>query len=318
MAVYTPLTDAQIASFLEQYDVGPLVLAAGIAEGIENTNYLVHAGADKYILTLFEQRAKLEDLPYFTTLMQWLHGRGIPCPLPIARRDGRMLGVLREKPALMVSFLEGSGVAAIRPEHLPQLGLLTARMHLAGMEFPHRRDNALSLAGWEALIEKIGDRADEVSPGLFALQREEFNFLSEHWPSGLPSGPVHADLFPDNVFFLRDRGAWKLSGVIDFYFACNEAWAYDLAICINAWCFDGRHRFIPQHAQALMASYCDARSLTPEEERAMPLLLRGAALRFLLTRTHDWLYTPSDALVTRKDPMEYLEKLKFHQTYTPS
>ena len=313
MAVYTPLTEAQIAEFLTQYDLGAFASAQGIAEGVENTNYLIHTSHAPYILTLFEQRTRLEDLPYFTQLMQWLSARGIPCPQPMPRRDGRVLSALQEKPALIVSFLEGSGVQAIRPEHLPQLGALVAKLHLAGMEFPHRRANALSLEGWEKLMDKIGDEADSIEPGLADLIREEYRYVSEHWPQGLPSGPVHADLFPDNVFFKRGRSGWELSGVIDFYFACHDFWAYDLAICINAWCFDARHRFVKERADALLYAYTDQRSLTPEEETALPVLLRGAALRFLLTRAHDWLHTPKDALVTKKDPLEYAQKLRFHQ-----
>lgn len=323
MAVYTKLTDSDIAEFLSHYAIGSLVSAKGIAEGVENTNYLLEVsaspieptgeGTKKCILTLFEQRTKIEDLPYFTTLMQWFSARGIPCPLPIARKDGRALGVLAGKPALIVSFLEGSGVRAIRQEHMQPLGKLIAQMHLTGMDFPHRRENALSLPGWEILVAKIEKRIDEIDPMLYDLIHHELRFLSEHWPSGLPTGPIHADLFPDNVFFQRERGAWALSGVIDFYFSCHDFWAYDLAIVINAWCFDERHKFVKERTDALMYAYTDARSLTHEEEDSLAILLRGAALRFLLTRAHDWLYTPQDALVSKKDPMEYAIKLQFHQ-----
>ncbi len=315
MAVYTPLSQQDIESFLAQYDVGELVSFQGIAEGIENTNYLITTTRHKYILTLFEKRVKIEDLPYFTTLMEWWHVRGIHCPQPIKMRDGRTLAALKEKPALMVSFLEGAGVEKIALEHMLQLGKLAADMHLTGMDFPHSRDNALSVKGWEAIIDKIIDRVDEIEPGLRTLINEEFNFLSEHWPQGLPSGPIHADLFPDNVFFHKPFGKPPvLSGVIDFYFACHDAWAYDLAICVNAWCFDDKHRFVPERAEALMHSYTDLRPFTPEEEAAFPVLVRGAALRFLVTRAHDWLNRSPGALVTPKDPMEYVAKLQFHQS----
>jgi homoserine kinase type II len=311
MAVYTKLTHADITEFLAQYDLGDVLESEGIAEGVENTNYLVKTSQGKLILTLFEQRTKLEDLPYFTSLMQHLYSQGIPCPLPMAKRDGRVLSAFKEKPALVVSFLEGSGVGNIKQEHCLALGALMAKMHLAGADFPHRRANALSLEGWEMIAHKIKDRADDISPGLSAMIREELNALYEHWPNGLPSGPIHADVFPDNVFFSRERGSAKLSGVIDFYFACHDMWAYDVAIAVNAWCFDARHKLVPERVQALMQAYTDIRPFTPEEEQAMPLLLRGAALRFLLTRAHDWLHTPADALVTRKDPLEYLAKLQF-------
>ena len=314
MAVYTPLDKNDIESFLAQYDLGELISFEGIAEGIENTNYLVITNRGKYILTLFEKRVKLEDLPYFVALMEWWRERGIPCPQPVRMKDGRALGAIREKPTLVVSFLEGEGVRKITPEHMLQLGKLAADMHVAGMGFPHSRGNSLSVKGWEALVDKVADRADEIAPGVRKLINEEYNFLSEHWPQELPSGPIHADLFPDNVFFTKLFGKpLALSGVIDFYFACNDAWAYDLSICVNAWCLDERHRFVPERAQALMHGYNDVRPMTGEEDAAFPILLRSAALRFLLTRTYDWLNRVEGALVTPKDPMEYVAKLEFFQ-----
>lgn len=315
MAVYTPLTEPELRGFLAQYDLGELVAWKGIAEGVENSNFMVETAQGKFILTLFEKRTKLEELPYFLHLMEWMHERGVICPLPVRSREGRALHALKDKPAAMVTFLEGGGVDTIRLEHLPQLGEFMARAHLAGAEFPHERANALSVEGWAELIEKIGGRADEIAPDLAGMIREELIHLAEHWPSGLPGGPIHADLFPDNVFFVRARGGFTLSGVIDWYFACNDAWAYDLAIVINAWCFDARHRLVPERVAALMQAYTDARALTPEEERALPVLLRGAALRFLLTRAHDKLFHPEGAVVTPKDPMEYVAKLQFFQQH---
>jgi homoserine kinase type II len=318
MAVYTSLDQNDVVAFLAQYDVGELESFEGIAEGVSNTNYLIKTTYQTLILTLFEKAVDIADLPYFTSLMGWWHARGIICPKPIPMKNGRILSALREKPALMVSFLEGSGVARITTEHMLQLGKLVADMHLAGMDYPHSRANALSLSGWEAIIDTMGERADEITPDLRQLLRDEYFYLSEHWPQGLPSGPIHADLFPDNVFFNKNFGkAPTLSGVIDFYYACNDAWAYDLAICVNAWCFDDRHRFVPERAQALMHAYMQVRSLTPEEETAFPLLLRGAALRFLCTRARDWLERVDGALVTLKDPMEYVAKLQFHQFAEP-
>jgi len=318
MAVYTHLTRSDISGFLQSYDVGPLVDFKGIAEGVSNTNYLIETADSKYILTLFERRFKLEDLPYFTALMEWWHARGIHCPLPIKMRDGRVLSALKERPALLVSFLEGEGVRKITNEHLMQLGALVANMHIAGMEFPYRRANALSLSGWESMIDAIAERADEIAPGLKKIISEEYNYLSDHWPQELPSGPVHADLFPDNVFFNKTFGKQAtLSGVIDFYFACHDMWAYDLAICVNAWCFDERHRLVPERVQALMHSYNEVRTFTPEEDMAFPLLLRGASLRFLLTRAQDWLNPAEGAEITPKDPLEYLAKLQFFQHYAP-
>ena len=320
MAVYTSLTQHEISAFLTQYDAGSLADFKGITEGVSNTNYLVttqHSAliTHNYILTLFEKRFQLEELPYFVALMEWWSARGISCPQPIKMRDGRALSALKERPALMVSFLEGTGVEPrkITPEHLLQLGNLTASTHIAGIDFPHKRANGLSLGAWEKMIDEIADRADEIAPGLKKLISDEYNYLSEHWPSDLPGGPIHADLFPDNVFFDRNR---KISGVIDLYFACHDFWAYDLAICVNAWCFDGRYRLIPERVQALMHGYNEMRSLTADEDASFPLLLRGAALRFLLTRSVDWLNPAEGAEITPKDPLEYVAKLQFFQNHT--
>lgn len=313
MAVHTALTQKEIADFVNRYDIGALRTAQGITEGIENTNYLLETDAAKYILTVFEQRTRAEDLPYFVHLMQHFSQAGIACPQPVARADGGVLAALKEKPAMITSFLEGSGVAAIRLEHMPQLGTLLAKMHLAGMDFPHRRENAMSLAAWESLAVEVAGRADDIEEGLAGLIRDELFFLRENWPSGLPEGPIHADLFPDNVFFVRERGGWQLSGVIDFYFACHDMWAYDVAVCINAWCFDDRGKLVQERLQALLAAYNDVRPMNDEEGAAMPILLRGAALRFLLTRTYDWLHTPEGSQVVKKDPLEYVARLCFFQ-----
>lgn len=315
MAVYTSLTEQDVKSFLAQYDIGDLVSFEGIAEGISNSNYLIVTD-DKYILTLFEKRYNIEDLPYFVALMEWWDKRGIHCPEPIKMKNGRVLSVLKEKPAIVTSFLEGEGARKITLEHVAQLGKLAANMHIAAADFPHTRANGLSLSAWEKMIDDVAEQADTIEPGLKKLISEEYNYLSEHWPSGLPSGPIHADLFPDNVFFSKTFGKpLALSGVIDCYFACNDFWAYDLAICVNAWCFDDRHRFVPERAQALMQAYTDVRPFEPQEEAALPLLLRGAALRFLLTRTYDTLNRDPDAVVTLKDPLEYVAKLTFFQKY---
>jgi homoserine kinase type II len=315
MAVYTHLTRDDIAAFLSGYDVGSLADFTGITEGVSNTNYLIETSKGKYILTLFERRFRLEDLPYFTALMEWWSTRGIDCPSPIRMKDGRVLSALKERPALVVSFLEGDGVKKITLDHLHALGALAAKMHITGMDFPHKRDNALSLKGWENLVDAVYERADEIVPGLGKIISDEYNYLNENWPQELPGGPIHADLFPDNVFFTKLFGKKSvLSGVIDFYFACNDAWAYDLAICVNAWCFDERHRLVPERVQTLMQSYNEERSMTMEEDAAFPLLLRGAALRFLLTRTQDWLNPAKGADITLKDPLEYLAKLQYFQS----
>lgn len=314
MAVYTHLTHDEVAEFIARYDIGVLDAFEGITEGVSNTNYLVTTDRCRTILTLFERNTNIEDLPYFIALMKWWSGKGISCPQPIAMQDGRMLSALKERPALLVSFLEGSGASKISIEHVAQLGRLLAEMHVAGMGFPHERANGLSLPAWEKMIDANHDRFDDIAPGLQKIISEEYNYLSEHWPSTLPTGPVHADLFPDNVFFEKSFGKKPvLSGVIDFYYACNDMWAYDLAIAVNAWCFDDRHRLVPERVQVMMAAYNDMRPMTPEEDRAMPILLRGAALRFLLTRSRDRLNPQAGATITPKDPLEYLAKLQFFQ-----
>jgi len=241
--------------------------------------------------------------------MEHLAGRGINCPLPIKGRDGQALRRIAGRPAVIASFLEGLWVRRPRTSHCAALGRALAAMHQAGLDFPLTRPNALSLAGWRNLADMSADRADTVERSLAAFIAAELDFLEVHWPSGLPDGVIHADLFPDNVFFLKE----KLSGLIDFYFACNDLLAYDLAVCLNAWCFEADSSFNVTKGRALIQGYESVRPLAPGEHRALPVLARGAALRFLLTRLYDWLTVPTGALVTPKDPLEYVRKLRFHQ-----
>jgi len=310
MAVYTDVSDDELAAFLEPYAIGPLTSFKGIAEGVENTNYLVHTEAGRYILTLYEKRVAREDLPYFLGLMEHLSAKGISCPLPVRDGKGQMLNELAGRPAALITFLDGVSVRRPGIEHCAGLGQALAKFHLAGADFPMQRPNTLSLAGWTSLVNAIKAQADEVIPGLAAEIEKELSFLAAHWPASLPSGVIHADLFPDNVFFLGDR----LSGLIDFYFACNDLLAYDIAVCLNAWCFETDASFNVTKARALLQAYETERRLTPEELKMLPLLARGAALRFLLTRSYDWLNTDENAMVKFKDPNEYLRKLRFHRS----
>jgi homoserine kinase type II len=309
MAVYTEVADDDLARFIADYDVGALLACKGIAEGVENTNYLVRTEGGSYILTLYEKRVRREDLPFFIGLMEHLSRRGVTCPMPVHRRDGNVLGELAGRPATMVSFLEGMWIRHPSVEHCGMVGRALASMHLAALDYPVRRTNALAVAGWRALYERAMGRADTVQPGLSATIAGELDFLEARWPKGLPIGTIHADLFPDNVFFLGG----KLSGLIDFYFACTDLLAYDVAICLNAWCFEPDHSFNAAKGQALLAGYSAVRPLAAGEVSALPLLARGAALRFMLTRLVDWLNVPPGALVKPKDPLEYLKKLRFHQ-----
>lgn len=310
MAVYTEVDDEALEAFLADYELGDLVSCKGIAEGVENSNFLLQTDSGSYILTIYEKRVREEDLPFFIGLMEHLAARSLPCPTPIRARDGKALRRLMDKPAAIVTFLKG--IWPKRPEaaHCGELGEAMARLHLAGADFPIHRANDLSVAGWRGLAEACAAGADDVAPGLAVEIRDELADLAAHWPADLPSGVIHADLFPDNVFFLKDR----LSGLIDFYFACNDAFAYDLAICLNAWCFEREREFNITKARRLLAGYQQVRPLSPAELEALPLLARGAALRFLLTRLYDWLNQVDGALVRPKDPGEYLAKLRFHRS----
>jgi homoserine kinase type II len=309
MAVYTEVTDEDMAAFLEGYDLGGLLSCKGIAEGVENSNYLLHCEAGFFILTLYERRVAEADLPFFLGLMEHLAERRFNCPQPVKNRKGVALGRLAGKPAVIVTFLDGISVRRPVAQHCAMIGETLARLHDAGSDFAIARANALSVDGWEPLFRAAELRADNVLPGLAVAIADELSHLERHWPKNLPSGVIHADLFPDNAFFLGG----KLSGVIDFYFACNDMFAYDIAICLNAWCFEPDSSFNITKGMALIDGYQRIRPLTSEESEALPLLARGAALRFLLTRLVDWLNVPEGALVRPKDPIEYVKKLRFHQ-----
>lgn len=310
MAVYTDVSGDDLAAFVARYDIGSVLAFKGIAEGVENSNYLLHTESGYYILTLYEKRVDPGDLPFFLALMDHLSARGISCPTPLKTGAGDALGTLSDRPAAIVTFLEGMSVRKPKTEHCSLLGEALGRLHLAGLDFPMRRENDLSVSGWPALFDASRPRADDVEPGLADELATELRHIVEHWPTGLPRGVIHADLFPDNVFFLRSA----VSGLIDFYFACTDMLAYDLAICLNAWCFEPDMSFNVTKAKALLSGYGRVRRLNQTEFDALPLLARGACLRFLLTRLNDWLDVPENALVTPKDPREYLRKLRFHRS----
>lgn len=309
MAVYTEVDDDALEAFLAEYDIGELLSYKGIAEGVENSNYYLETDRGRFILTLYEKRVAPQDLPFFIGLMEHLAARGIPCPTPLHGRDGEALRRLCGRPAAIVTFLIGVWQRKVRIEHLAPLGEALARLHEAGRDYAGQRPNNLSLAGWRPLFEKSAPRAHEVLAGLAGEIEAELAFLERSWPRDLPAGVIHADLFPDNVFFLGD----KVSGLIDFYFACNDFLAYDVAVCINAWCFESDGSYNVTKARALIGAYHKARGLSAEEREALPILLRGGALRFLLTRLHDWIFRADGALVTPHNPLEYYRKLRFHQ-----
>jgi len=309
MAVYTEVFDEDLQAFLEHYDLGQVTSFKGIAEGVENSNYLLRTTKGSYIMTLYEKRVRPEDLPFFLGLLDHLAGRGIRCPTPLQGRDGEALRQLCGRPAVIVSFLDGLWPRRILPAHCQKLGHAMAKMHLAGADFALSRKNDLSVAGWRPLFESCAPRADQVQQGLAEELSEELTHLEEAWPEDLPAGVIHADLFPDNVFFLAD----ELSGLIDFYFACNDFFAYDLAVCLNAWCFEPDRAFNITKARLMLQAYRQVRPFSDQELEALPLLARGSALRFLLTRLYDLLNHPPGALVEPKDPIEYWHKLRFHQ-----
>jgi homoserine kinase type II len=311
MAVYTDVAADELAEFLKHYDIGELMSYKGIAEGVENSNFLLHTTAGSFILTLYEKRVERSDLPFFLGLMTHLAARGIDCPQPLKNRSGEALSTLAGRPAAIINFLEGVWPRKPTALHCAGVGQALAKMHLAGRDFKVSRANALSVSGWRPLFEQAAPRADEVQHGLGAFIGAELDYLEGNvWPKDLPSGVIHADLFPDNVFFLGE----KLSGIIDFTFACDDMLAYDVAICLNAWCFESDCSFNVTKARAFLNAYGRERPLSEAEQNALPLLARGAALRFLLTRLVDFLNVPAGALVQPKDPLEYVRKLRFHQS----
>jgi homoserine kinase type II len=312
MAVYTDVADDELRAFIALYDIGEVLACKGIAEGVENSNFLVTTECGNFILTLYEKRVAAGDLPFFIVLMEHLAAQGVACPTPVKGRDGSALRELCGRPAALVTFLAGMWPRRTQPFHCAAVGAALAGLHRAGASFGMTRANDLSVAGWRRLYEACRCRAAEVQPELASELEAELALVEAEWPRDLPTGVIHADLFPDNVFF-RDR---EISGLIDFYFACTDFLAYDLAICLNAWCFEADGSLNVTKARLLLEGYRRVRPLSPAELAALPLLARGSALRFLLTRLFDWLNQPAGALVRPKDPIEYLRKLRFHRGIT--
>ena len=315
MAVYTEVDSDTLAEFAAQYPLSQFDEFKGITAGVQNSNFLLTTADAKYILTIYESSANgvaAADLPFFLGLMLHLSAQGLSCPVPLARKDGGLISTIKNKPAALVSFLEGRSVKTPRPEHCRALGAAMAQMHLAGDGFELTRPNNHGLGNWQALFERCHSRADEVSPDLTRAMERELTRLKENWPDNLPTGIIHADLFPDNVFFMQG----DMSGLIDFYFACNDFYAYDLAIALNAWCFEADATFNVTKARALLSGYQNLRPLAPEEIDAVPILGAGAAMRFLTTRLFDWLNQVDGAQVEPKNPNDFLRRLRFHRSAT--
>ncbi len=312
MAVYTDVTDEALTAFLTDYDIGTVVAFRGVAEGVENSNYSLRTTGGDFILTLYEKRVDPRDLPWFLGLMEHLAEHGLVCPQPVRGRDGSALRTLCRKHAAITTFLPGVWPRRVRQAHCAPVGAALGQLHLIGAGYIPTRANALGPASWTPLLERCRDRGDEVQVGLVAELQAALDGILAAWPSALPTGHIHADLFPDNVFFLDD----KLSGVIDFYFASTDLLAFDVAVCLNAWCFEPDFSFNVTKSRALLRAYQGVRNLSVAEQAALPVLCQGAAIRFLLTRLFDWLNTPAGALVTRKDPLEYWRRLRFHLSAT--
>ena len=312
MAVYTHIESEEVAALLESYSIGTLVSLAGIEQGVENSNFHLATSEGRFILTIFEKRTKPEDLPFFAATMAGFSAVGIKAPQPVADMNGATLQTIRAKPALISTFLPGIQNMAPDADASGAFGGLMARMHIAAEKFDIERKNDLGMAGWRRLAADCAARADDCAPGLQRAIAEEIDFLSAQWPTQLPFGVIHADLFPDNVFFEGD----SVSGVIDFYFACNDFYAYDLAIGLCAWCWR-IDRFLPDNARSMLKGYAAFRTLSAEERLALPILARGAALRFLLTRLFDWINQVEGATVSVKDPLEF-QRLLAHLRKTPN
>jgi len=313
MAVYTHVSAEMMAQFLRDYETGELISFKGIAEGVENSNFLVETRGGKdghrFILTLYEKRVAPEDLPFFMALLDHLAARGCHVPRAIADRSGVQIRELAGRPACLIEFLEGISLTSPSPAQAQAAGEALAAMHHAVADFDGARPNSMGLASWHELASKCAGKWQQIDPALEQIVTGELAFLTAHWPQDLPQSVIHADLFPDNVLMLGD----SVSGLIDFYFSCRDARAYDLAVTHSAWCFspDGRS-FDPAVSDALLQGYHANLKLNPEESAALPILARGSALRFTLSRAYDWINTPADALVTRKDPMAFARRLEFY------
>ncbi len=309
MAVYTDITDQELQDLLSGFDLGAPLAFKGIAEGVENSNFLLETEKGRYILTVYEKRVREDELPFFLDLMRWLADHDYPSAAPVPDRQGRLLQRVRGKPAVIVEFLIGLSVRRPTAAHCREAGAGLARLHLAAQGFPGKRANDLGQPAWEPLFARLGDEADALKPGLADVIRGDLEHLAAHWPKGLPEGIIHADFFPDNVFF---QGP-KFAAAFDFYFACVDALAYDIAVALNAWCFEPDGSFNITSARQMLAGYESVRPLSDAERAALPILAHGAAMRFFLTRLADWGATPAGALVRPKDPLEYERKLAVHR-----
>ncbi len=310
MAVYTKLEHQEVRQFLEQYNINNFKDYKGITEGVENTNYLIKTSEQDYILTIYEKRVDENDLPFFIKLLSYLSENKFPCPKPIANKNNEKINRIKNKNAALVTFLNGQSKNKITSEECFEIGKITAQLHEITKKFDINRKNNLSIENWESIFEKTIKQKIDLDESIIKKTKNYLNFLKDKWPKNLPQGIIHADLFPDNIFFTNN----KVSGIIDFYFACNDFFAYEIAICINSLCFDNNSTFNMTKAKNLIDGYTSIRTLNEDEKKYLPILSMGAAMRFFLTRLYDFYHTDNKADVKIKDPFEYLKKIEFHST----
>ncbi len=312
MAVYTKFNQNKIEEILSNYDLGQLDSFKGIEEGIENTNYYLSINKKKFILTIYEKRVKSEDLPFFSELMSSLNKANFKCPAPISNNKNNTITDFEGKKLMIVSFLEGKAKQHLSPNNCRSIGIEIAKMHELTKNFKFKRKNDLSVRSWRNLFDAVKDKCTKIHKDLPKLIEENLCNVEKNWPKNLPKGIIHADLFQDNIFFIKD----KFSGVIDFYFSCEDFFAFEIAICFNALCFDGLAKnlsFNVTKAKNFIDGYTSIRKLSSQEKSSIKVLSQGAALRFLLTRVFDSLNTVEGAVVKIKDPLEYLKRLEFHK-----
>ena len=310
MAVYTKLEHQEVRQFLEQYNINNFKDYKGITEGVENTNYLIKTSEQDYILTIYEKRVDENDLPFFIKLLSYLSENKFPCPKPIANKNNEKINRIKNKNAALVTFLNGQSKNKITSEECFEIGKITAQLHEITKKFDINRKNNLSIKNWDSIFEKTIKQKIDLDESIIKKTKNYLNFLKDKWPKNLPQGIIHADLFPDNIFFTNN----KVSGIIDFYFACNDFFAYEIAICINSLCFDNNSTFNMTKAKNLIDGYTSIRTLSEDEKKYLPILSMGAAMRFYLTRLYDFYHTDNKADVKIKDPFEYLKKIEFQST----
>jgi len=312
LAVFTKLEKNEIEDFLKDYSIGNLISFEGIVKGTENTNYKIITSKNKYILTILEKRVQPQDLPFFMDLQNELAAHGFDCPLPVKNNKKSIINKLKDKSAVIISFLQGENLTNIMPEHCYELGLKIAKFTNITKNLNLSRPNSVGYKTWVSIYENFKNINNESYQEYFQILSKELIFLKNNWPTNLPTAIIHADLFIDNILFIKN----KISGIIDFYFSCNDFIAYELALTINAWCFNKDLSFNYKNYNSLMMGFNNISSLNIEEKASMNVLLRGAAVRILVTRLHDKIFHPNDALVKLKDPKEYLNILKWHQQNT--